>query len=76
MAVYKITVHSAPEPNQFVVSANNRQQAENAVKSHLCGVIETETLKAEDVFKLTHDLLRIDATNKERISSCDIGEEE
>lgn len=55
MAVYKITVHSAPEPNKFVVSAHNRTQAENAVKNHLCGVIETETLKAEHVFNLARN---------------------
>lgn len=72
MAVYKVTVHSAPEPNQFVVSANNRKQAENTVKNHLCGFIESETLKAEDVFNLSSDMVRLDANFKEKKQeNCD-----
>lgn len=70
MAVYKVTVHSAPEPNQFVVSAGNRKQAENAVKNHLCGFIESETLKAEDVFNLPPDTVRLDANFKQENEPC------
>lgn len=59
MPVYKVKVHSAPDPNEFIVSAPNRSRAENAVKNRICKTIESEVMTADQVFALPQDIERI-----------------
>lgn len=76
MPVYKVKVHSAPAPNEFIVSAPNRSRAENAVKNRMCKFIESEVMTADQVFSLPQDIERINVIGESSSVEADVVEDE